>query len=98
MISRAVVIPLPECDLIAKGTSGGEHRGWLMHTDGSFVSDRVAEAPYTLAELLDIVKTTGQAMNFTCTPPGSGVRMGIDRDEDGVLDGDEAAPVAVLEK
>ncbi|MCL7421582.1 MAG: hypothetical protein M8364_11825 [Methylobacter sp.] len=26
---------------------------------------------------------------YTCTPPGSGVRIGIDRDEDGVPDGND---------
>ena len=26
---------------------------------------------------------------YACTPPGSGVRVGLDRDQDGVLDGDE---------
>ena len=31
----------------------------------------------------------GGELTYTCTPPGSGVRIGIDRDEDGVLDGDE---------
>ena len=28
-------------------------------------------------------------ITFTCVPPGSGIRIGIDRDENGVLDGDE---------
>jgi hypothetical protein len=28
-------------------------------------------------------------LTYTCTPPGSGQRIGIDRDLDGVLDGDE---------
>jgi len=32
---------------------------------------------------------SGGELTYTCTPPGSGVRAGIDRDEDGVLDGDE---------
>jgi hypothetical protein len=29
-------------------------------------------------------------ITYTCVPVGSGRRIGIDRDEDGVLDGDEA--------
>jgi len=29
-------------------------------------------------------------ITYTCVPLGSGRRIGIDRDEDGVLDGDEA--------
>jgi hypothetical protein len=28
-------------------------------------------------------------LTFTCTPWGSGVRIGLDRDLDGILDGDE---------
>ena len=30
------------------------------------------------------------AITFTAVPPGSGVRIGLDRDSDGVLDGDQA--------
>jgi DNA-binding beta-propeller fold protein YncE len=33
--------------------------------------------------------TNSQGMTYTCTPPGSGTRIGIDRDLDGALDGDE---------
>jgi len=34
--------------------------------------------------------TTGKLLaTFTCVPPGMGVRLGIDRDEDGILDGTE---------
>ncbi|MBX7197142.1 MAG: hypothetical protein K1X94_34150, partial [Sandaracinaceae bacterium] len=29
------------------------------------------------------------SITYTCAPPGSGVRMAIERDEDGALDGDE---------
>ena len=31
-------------------------------------------------------------LTYTCAPPGSGVRMGIDRDEDTVLDGFDNCP------
>jgi hypothetical protein len=33
-----------------------------------------------------------QELTWTCVPPGSGVRLGIDRDEDGCLDGDDPKP------
>ena len=36
-------------------------------------------------ELLAIVAP----VTFTCVPPGSGVRLGVDRDGDGHRDGDE---------
>jgi hypothetical protein len=28
-------------------------------------------------------------VTYTCVPPGSGKRVGVDRDEDGAWDGDE---------
>lgn len=28
-------------------------------------------------------------ITYTCVPPGSGLRIGLDRDEDGILDGDD---------
>jgi hypothetical protein len=31
-------------------------------------------------------------LTYTCAPPGSGERMGIDRDEDTVFDGDDNCP------
>ncbi len=31
-------------------------------------------------------------LTYTCAPPGSGTRMGIDRDEDTVLDGLDNCP------
>jgi hypothetical protein len=33
----------------------------------------------------------GAKVTYTCTPPGSGMRIALDRDEDGALDGDEIA-------
>lgn len=92
MIQRALVSnPRAECDLIAKAAIAGEKRGWLLQATRDFRSDRVAEAPYDLQSLMDIAKAPDQAMTFTCVPPGSGQRMGIDRDEDGILDGDDSA-------
>ncbi|MCA9700717.1 MAG: hypothetical protein KC431_24535, partial [Myxococcales bacterium] len=31
----------------------------------------------------------GTPVTYTCVPPGSGRRLGIDRDDDGMRDGDE---------
>jgi hypothetical protein len=39
------------------------------------------------ANLAQIAQLT--PVTYTCVPPGNGVRLGIDRDGDGVLDGDE---------
>ena len=44
------------------------------------------------AQLRAQADVPGQERTYTCVPPGSGLRMGIDRDADGCLDGDDPAP------
>ena len=43
----------------------------------------------TFSQLVALVGAHEGEITFTCVPPGSGVRIGIDRDEDGILDADE---------
>ncbi len=83
-----VATPVPECDLVVKGVVDGEARGWVMDRNGWFRSDRAAEPLLGRAELEALVDGTDRYLTFTCTPWGSGERIGIDRDLDGVLDGD----------
>jgi YVTN family beta-propeller protein len=90
LVQRAAVdTPRQECDLIAKATVAGNNRGWVRLDSGLFQGDRVSEPPIELKKLINLSKLASSAVTFTCTPPGSGVRMGIDRDEDGFLDRDE---------
>ncbi len=85
-----------ECDVVAKGTQAGEDRGWVGEPQGpcgpgqtiAFRSDRAAEALLSDAQLR-AVAAAGNNITYTCAPPGSGTRMGIDRDEDGFFDQDE---------
>jgi len=79
------------CDLVVKGYVAGEPRGWLYDPDtNGFESDRLAETLLSDAALRGLASVPGQELTYTCVPPGSGERIGIDRDEDGVLDGDES--------
>jgi len=90
LIARAAVTsPRPECDLVVKGNIAGIARGWVRKDDGMFYPDRASEAPLTDAQLRALAGTAGQELTYTCVPPGSGTRVGIDRDEDGYLDRDE---------
>jgi len=78
------------CDLVVKGNVGGEARGWLYQPgSAAFTSDRVSEGLIGDAALRAFASAPGQELTYTCVPPGSGVRIGIDRDEDGIRDGDE---------
>ncbi|MEO0972703.1 MAG: hypothetical protein AAFX85_06365, partial [Pseudomonadota bacterium] len=85
----AVTSPRPACDLIVKGIWGGIARGAVREPSGQFRTDLAGESSLTIRDLLQISQRPGQALTFTCVPPGSGQRMGVDRDEDGILDGDE---------
>jgi hypothetical protein len=89
LIERALVeLPVPECDLVVKGVIAGAARGWLMQQDRTFTSDRSADVPVSKAELGALAAGPDDYLTYMCTPWGSGVRLGIDRDLDGDLDGD----------
>jgi len=87
MIERAQTAN--ECDVIVKGVLDGEARGGLLLADGTFQLDRASEAPLADADLRLLAQIVGQELTYTCVPPLSGARMGLDRDEDGVYDRDE---------
>ncbi|MBU6283088.1 hypothetical protein KGQ64_12670, partial [bacterium] len=78
-----------ECDLVAKGVVNGEARGWRRVASGRFRSDRAGERPIPLSELRAAGETPGSQVGFLCAPPGSGRRIGVDRDMDGAADRDE---------
>ncbi|XXT42934.1 hypothetical protein WMF13_13575 [Sorangium sp. So ce513] len=86
LIDRADV---GECDLVAK-TQGFLHEiGFLYVGSGKFLTDRHLVPPISDAVLRILAVHTHHNLTYTCMPPGSGVRAGIDRDSDGFLDGDE---------
>ncbi len=88
-VSQQLGGTVTECDLVVKGTIAGEARGWVRIAAGTFTSDRAAEAPLSDGALRALATTAGQELTYTCVPPGSGTRIGIDRDEDGYRDRDE---------
>ena len=90
LVQRALVTsPRPECELVVKAVIQNISKGWVMNSSQSFVSDATSEPALPLQGLLDQVTAAGTSMTFTCTPPGNGTRIGVDRDADNVLDRDE---------
>ena len=85
LIARAVQ---GECDLVVHGRVLGEMRGYV-YRNGRFTSDKANRPTLSAAALRLLALVPGQELTFTAVPPGSGVRMGIDRDLDGVFNGDE---------
>jgi hypothetical protein len=78
-----------ECDLVAKTRIDDDEAGFLYVGSGSFLTDRRGQPPITDAGLRSLAAGHGRIVTYTCVPPGSGVRIGVDRDGDRVWDGDE---------
>jgi DNA-binding beta-propeller fold protein YncE len=80
-----------ECDLVAKGQIGPLELGFLYVGDDHFAGDSQLVPSIADAFLRAVVLGSGSSLTYTCAPPGSGDRIGVDRDLDGFLDGDERA-------
>jgi DNA-binding beta-propeller fold protein YncE len=76
------------CDLIAKGRVAGVERGWEYAGGGLWNPDRAGDPQITSADLRAL-GDLGAEVTVSGVPKGSGHRMGVDRDRDGYLDGDE---------
>lgn len=73
--------------LVAKGRRDGVARGWTYAGGGVFRSDKAGE----FASDRGLVRRSGAGneITFTVVPFGSQTRIGTDRDDDGILDGDD---------
>ena len=79
-------------DLVVYGTINGIRHG-LVYQPGSanYRPDTTNMTTLTRSQLSSYI-TNGDQLTIMGVPPGSGIRMGIDRYEDGVLDGDVPPP------
>ncbi|MFK7895386.1 MAG: YncE family protein [Myxococcota bacterium] len=93
--SRVLGGAVTQCDVIVKTVDGGVEKGWVSTNGGSYTPDD-GSAPVTEAALRALANPLGQGLTLTYTavPPGSGPRMGIDRDLDSVLNGLDNCPGA----
>jgi hypothetical protein len=78
-----------ECDLIVKGSVAGITRGAVLQANGQFRTD--ADDIVSDAVIRGLAVTEGP-LTYTCVPPGSGTRMGINRDRDNWFDGQDNCP------
>jgi len=75
-----------QCDLIAKAVVSGQPMGWLYAGGGAGTGTFDASDGTSTTDS-DLRALTSQTdVTFTCVPPGSGTRMGINRDRDLLLD------------
>jgi hypothetical protein len=83
---------IPECEVVVKDIVDGTARGWLRRPDGAFDADRGGEPAVTDAALRALARTPGRGRTYTCVPPGSARRLGLDRDQDGCPEGGDPVP------
>ncbi|MES1244010.1 MAG: beta-propeller fold lactonase family protein [Acidobacteriota bacterium] len=76
-----------DCDLVAKSSLFDDEVGFLYVGSGLFARDRHGQ-PLVPAVALRALAAV-RPVTYTCVPPGSGERIGVDRDGDGSWDGDE---------
>jgi hypothetical protein len=76
------------CDLVAHGTVFGRDHGFTF-SNGTWVADVSWLPALTDAQLTELAGFA--PLTFTAVPPGEGWRVGVDRDGDGYVDGDEVA-------
>ena len=83
---------LTNIQLVVKGTIDGRQRGMLYQpATHDYRLDTVTLAPMTRTQLRSKV-LAGDTLTLLGVPPGSGTRIGIDRNENGILDSDEPRP------
>jgi hypothetical protein len=74
-------------DLVVKGVVDGTPAGFTyVPAAGTFTASRASLGSLTDAQLRALVGSRSDALTFTAVPPGSGWRIGVDRDGDGISD------------
>ncbi len=83
---------LGNVNLVVKGTIDGQFRGFVYQpTSGTYRPDTTNLTAMSRGELRATI-LAGDTLTVMGVSPGTGTRIGIDRDGDGVLDGDEPIP------
>jgi len=85
----AALAASPRLELVARVPDGTRSIGWLQRADGTFTSDTGANAAGIDASLASLAPAS--RATFTLVPEGTGERVALDRDGDGVRDGTELA-------
>jgi hypothetical protein len=79
-----------DCDLTARGWEEKRQRGWWYRGE-LYHGNRRRETPLQFEALVERYRRIGQPVTFTCVAPGDGRRSALDRDLNGLLDGDKVA-------
>ncbi|WXA89865.1 hypothetical protein LVJ94_48450 [Pendulispora rubella] len=78
-----------DCDLVARTRVGSRASSFLYLGNGQFSTNHRGLPPVDDSLLRRAATSDGQPLTYTCVPRGSGTRIALDRDSDGLWDGDE---------
>ncbi len=100
-------IPQDAIDLIVAANAGHNEvivRGWIDFQNGSgpqtlgmyrlgnsYFTDTTGVGPFNATQLIQFAQAGDAVLTFIGTPVGMGFRLGVDREMDFLLDGDESA-------
>jgi len=91
-------VKMTNIELVVKTVIAGEQRGFLYRAaSNNYRADSTNFSALTKAQIVSLVQTGGAVMVMG-VPPGSGPRAGIDRNLNGILDGDESRPTLQLSR
>ena len=92
MITQHQLIP-SQNDVVAKGLVNGQPRGFvLLGTDPGIIFESDQGTALTLNDLFNMINSGAAELVFTSVPPGSGFRIGVDQDSDGIVNGLDPMP------
>jgi len=78
-----------DCELTFSADVAGELRTGTVIAEGAVRLDRDSDPLLTIEDLTLLANQADGEQTYTCHPPGTGNRAAIDRDGDGVANGDE---------
>ena len=77
-------------DLVAHGTIQGQVHGLLYQpATTNYETDTTGLGPFTQAQLTTFIEQNHDTLTIMGVPAGSGTRLGVDTNQDGVKNGDE---------
>lgn len=80
-------------EVIATGINNGAAYGATRLSDGNFQLDDINQTPISESSLLQRANTMGQEITITAVPIGSARRLGVDSDDDLILNSNDNCPI-----
>ena len=85
----SINFPIPECDLTFSTVIDNQTINGLFDRNSQLFTYDDNQTGHTVVQLKQNISESDQPYTFTCQPWGSGERIALDRDQDGLLNSEE---------